>query len=51
MKVGPEPLRFVSLFDDSSDVWTGEDFKLLGDLSEVVLWSDSRQFADLLGAA
>jgi hypothetical protein len=51
MKVGQEPLRFVSLFDDSSDVWTGEDFKLLGDLSEVVLWSDSRLFADLLGAA
>lgn len=51
MKIGPEPLRFVSLFDDSSDVWDDKDFKLLEDLSDVALWSDNNHLAEVLGAA
>ena len=35
MKVGPEALQFVSLFDDTSDVWSAEDFRQLEDMSEI----------------
>ena len=31
--VGPEALTFVSLFDDTVDVWADEDFRLLDPLS------------------
>ena len=31
--VGPEALTFVSLFDDTVDVWADEDFGLLDPLS------------------
>ncbi|MBM3518172.1 MAG: hypothetical protein FJX56_09975 [Alphaproteobacteria bacterium] len=37
-RVGPEALSFVSLFDDTMDVWSEADFKLLGDLSEAARW-------------
>lgn len=39
-KIGPEPLGFVSLFDDTMDVWADEDFRLLEDLSNVLRWSN-----------
>ena len=38
--VGPEAIRFLSLFDDTVDVWSEEDFKLLEPLSTVSRWSD-----------
>jgi Domain of unknown function DUF1828 len=34
------PHRFVSLFDDTVDIWDEDDFKLLEDYSEIVRWSD-----------
>lgn len=50
LKVGPEALRFVSLFDDTVDVWSGEDFRLLQDLSEIARWSRPDDFLELLAA-
>ena len=47
----PSNLTFVSLFDDTADVWAEEDFRLVGDLSEVARWSNQDHFLDLLQAA
>ena len=46
--VGPEPLQFVSLFDDTSDVWDDEDFRRLEDLSRVARWSRPEDFIGIL---
>lgn len=51
LKVGPEPLQFVSLFDDTSDVWSDEDFKQLEDLSIIARWSEPDEFQQILNAA
>lgn len=50
LQVGPEALRFVSLFDDTLDVWTPEDFRLVERLSEVTRWSRPDEFAEKLAA-
>jgi hypothetical protein len=50
MQIGPEALQFVSLFDDTMDVWSEEDFNLLGDLSVVARWSQPESFLDTLAA-
>ncbi len=50
LKIGPQAIRFVSLFDDTVDVWGPEDFRLLDDLSDVTYWSKPDQFVDLLAA-
>ena len=41
---GANALRFVSLFDDSADVWRDEDFKLVESISTVSHWSRPDQF-------
>ena len=46
--IGPESLRFVSLFDDELDVWAPEDFSLVEDVSEIAYWSRKDEFAELL---
>jgi hypothetical protein len=51
LAVGPEALRFVSLFDDTVDVWATEDFRLLDPLSTVVRWSAPETFVQELQAA
>jgi len=51
LKVGPEALTFVSLFDDTVDVWSPEDFRLVEDLSTVARWSDPQTLEGLLSAA
>jgi hypothetical protein len=51
MAVGPEALRFVSLFDDTADVWTEEDFRLVEPLSTIARWSQPDEFAELLRQA
>lgn len=51
LAVGPEALRFVSLFDDTADVWREEDFKLLESLSSIARWSEPDRFADMLEEA
>lgn len=49
---GPEALQFVSLFDDTMDVWSEEDFRLAEQLSTVVRWSEPEKLPDvLLGSA
>lgn len=50
LQVGPEALKFVSLFDDTMDVWTAEDMKLVTDLSEVTYWTKPDEFLDRLAA-
>src|SRR6266571_6309732 len=39
LTIGPEALQFVSLFDDTMDVWSEEDFNLLSQLSVIARWS------------
>lgn len=48
LQIGPERLRFISLFDDELDVWAPEDFGLVEDVSEVAYWSHKDEFAELL---
>jgi hypothetical protein len=36
---GPEALKFISLFDDSVDVWTEKELNLVSDLSDIAIWS------------
>jgi len=50
LALGPQPLRFVSLFDDTLDVWSPENIRLVGELSEVSYWSHPDEFQQLLAA-
>ncbi len=50
-KVGPQPLTFVSCFDDTMDVWSEEDFRLAGSLSSVAQWSRPDELERLITAA
>lgn len=45
-----EPLSFISLVDDSVDIWTEEDLNLVGSISEVARWSTPETFLQLLTA-
>lgn len=45
---GPESLEFVSLFNDTIDVWKEDDFKLLEPVSTISLWSRPDKFVDIL---
>ncbi len=49
--VGPEALHFISLFDDTSDIWTDADYKMIEPLSDISHWSRPDQFAAALQAA
>jgi hypothetical protein len=51
LAAGPEALTFVSLFDDTLDVWRDEDFRLVEPLSTIARWSRPDEFADVLGHA
>ena len=48
LAVGPEALHFVSLFDDTVDVWEEGDFRLVEELSTVARWSRPDEFASVL---
>jgi hypothetical protein len=50
LKLGPEGISFVSLFDDSVDVWSDEDFKLVEEFSEIVYWSNPDELLASLAA-
>lgn len=39
LKLGPQRLKLISLFDDTLDVWLDEDFRLLEPLSTIARWS------------
>ena len=51
LAAGPEALTFVSLFDDTPDVWANEDFRLVEPLSTVSRWSWPDEFAVVLSEA
>lgn len=51
LAAGPEALRFVSLFDDTTDVWSAEDFKLVDPLFTVARWSEPDRFIEVLAEA
>ena len=46
----PDAPKFISLFDDTSDVWSDGDFTLLEELSTVARWSRPDQLQELLAA-
>lgn len=51
LSAGPEGLRFVSLFDDTMDVWSDEDYRLLEGLSSVARWSGADELERILTLA
>jgi Domain of unknown function DUF1828 len=50
-RVGPQAARFISLFDDTSDVWSEEDFRLVESISEIGRWTRPDEFIELVRAA
>jgi len=46
LTVGQEALSFISLFDDTLDVWSEEDFRLVGNISDIAYWSRSDEFLE-----
>lgn len=51
LAAGPEALKFVSIFDDTTDVWSDEDFRLVEPLSTIARWSQPDEFAQILAEA
>lgn len=51
LKATERGLSFVSLFDDTEDVWRAEDFNLVGEQSEIARWSRPDEFERLIRAA
>ncbi len=47
-KVGSQALQFISLFDDTQDVWSEEDFALVRDVSTIKFWSRPDEFKKTL---
>ncbi len=50
LKIGPEARQFITLFDDTLDVWSIEDFRLVSDISEVAYWSRPDEFLEKIAA-
>jgi len=48
LKTGSQPTRFVSLFDDTIDVWGEEDFRLVESVSDICRWSRPDEFEHAL---
>jgi len=48
LTTGREGIQFVSLFDDTVDVWKEEDFVILDDLSRVAMWSRPDEFIAMI---
>lgn len=48
LKFGTQPLRFISLFDDTLDVWQEETIRQLEELSDIAYWSESERFIEML---
>jgi hypothetical protein len=51
LAVGPEALKFVSLFDDRADVWGEEDFRFVEELSIVARLSETDRLEETLREA
>ena len=50
LKTPPPKLTFVSLFDDTEDVWRADDFSLLESFSEIAQWSGPDELERILTA-
>lgn len=48
LRLGPEGLKFISLFDDELDVWGPEAFEFVGGLSDIAYWSRKDDLTELL---
>ncbi|HZP61439.1 MAG TPA: DUF1828 domain-containing protein [Opitutaceae bacterium] len=48
IKATSQGLEFISLFDDTLDIWSDRDFRLVDELSYVGRWSRPDEFAQLL---
>lgn len=48
LKIGSQPLRFISLFDDTLDVWNTETIRQLEEWSDIAYWSESDQFLEMV---
>ena len=48
---GPKAVEFVSLFDDTAEVWGKEDYSLVEPISTVSRWSRPDEFAAVLSPA
>ena len=51
LKASRPQMAFVSLFDDTEDVWRPEDFSLVNDYSEIARWSRPEEFEQILRAS
>lgn len=51
LRAGTQGLRFISLFNDTTDVWGEEDFRLAESLSDIARWSRPDEFVASLKAA
>lgn len=50
LKTSQSNLEFVSLFDDTVDVWRPEDFRLVGEHSQIARWSAPDELQAILTA-
>ena len=48
--VGPEALHFISLFDDTIDVWADKEFVRAEQLSTLAFWSNPDKFLNILSS-
>ena len=46
LNVGKEAIQFISLFDDTVDVWNQEDIELVDSLSDIAYWSQADEFLE-----
>jgi len=50
LKIGPEALKFVSLFDDTANVWSEENIRLVSDVSDIAFWSRPDDLLETIAA-
>lgn len=48
LAAGPEALWFISLFDDTADVWNPEDYRLVESVSTIARWSEPDRLSEFL---
>ncbi len=46
LSIGMEALRFISLLDDTVDVWSEENIRLVESVSDIAYWSRSDEFLE-----
>jgi hypothetical protein len=50
LKLGHERIGFITLFDDTIDVWSSDDYRLIDDLSDIAYWSRPEEFLEKIAA-